>query len=71
MSNNFVDIPMIIIGYNDKGLVGFIKGGKYLNYIDDVPVGYFSIAHYADENHLPFISEDDVRAVNARKEKKK
>ena len=67
MAQNYVDIPLLVIGYNEKGLIGFIRGGKFLSYVDDVPVGYTSVEQFAKEKELPFISTDDVCAVNDKK----
>ena len=56
-----VDIPMVAIGYNENGIVAFMIGGKYLTYLD-LP----ETDKYKEE--LPYISDEDVKAINSRKE---
>ena len=61
MAADYVTIPINVIGYNEKGLIGFMTGGEHLTYLD-LP---------SDDERLkdlPYISEEDVEAVNSRKE---
>ena len=58
---DYVTITINVIGYNEKGLIGFMTGGEHLTYLD-LP------SDDEDFKDLPYISEEDVEAVNSRKE---
>ncbi len=64
--DNYCEIPMILLGYNEKGLIGFMQGGNHLSYVLDYPKEYYSVEHYADVHSLPYISPDTVREVNKK-----
>lgn len=54
------EIRMNLIGYNEKGFVGFMTGGKYLSYLE-TPKNSDEIIKKFD---LPYISHDQVKDVN-------
>ena len=63
-----LQIQLHIIGYNKKGLIGFIHGGSILTYIEKPENGDDLI----EQMHIPYVTDADVKAVNKRiKERKK
>lgn len=61
MADDYLNIPMCAIGYNEKGIIAFMVGGEYLTYLD-LP----ETEDYKEK--LPYISDEDVKAINSRKE---
>ena len=54
------EISMNLIGYNEKGFVGFMTGGKYLSYLE-TPNNADEII---EKMNLPYISHENVKATN-------
>lgn len=59
---NCVDVEVHVLGWNEKGLIGFMHGGKYLTYVE----GPDNIEEFALQHDIPRIENDMVREVNAR-----
>lgn len=54
-------IPLRLIGYNEKGLIGFMLGGNHLSYLDDID----NTEEAGKAMNLPYISDETVKEVNA------
>lgn len=50
-----VTIPMHLIGWNEKGFVGFMDGGTHLSYVE---------SSEERKKYLPYISDKTVKEVN-------
>ena len=55
-----VGIPLRLLGYNEKGLIGFMLGGRHLSYLNDVE----NPEEAGKAMNLPYISDETVKEVN-------
>lgn len=56
-------IPMNLIGYNEKGFIGFMTGGSFLSYLETPE----NAEELIEKMHLPYISQEDVKGVNEKR----
>lgn len=64
---NTCQIQMNLIGYNEKGFIGFMTGGSYLSYLETPK----NADELIEKMHLPYIEHSDVKAVNKEIDRRK
>lgn len=64
---NTCQIQMNVIGYNEKGFIGFMTGGSYLSYLETPK----NADELIEKMHLPYISHENVKETNKEIEKRK
>jgi hypothetical protein len=62
-----INIRMNLLGHNEKGLIGFIQGGRYLSYLEKPNNADEIIEKFG----LPYISHENVRAINLEVDEEK
>lgn len=55
-----VSMRFNLIGYNEKGFIGFMTGGSYLSYLETPK----NADELVKKLNLPYISHEDVKSVN-------
>lgn len=66
-SDSIVHVCFHAIGYNKKGLIGFVTGGTMLTYMEMVDEN----KKLVEEKHLPYILDSYVKDTNRTLKKKK
>ena len=67
MGDNSIGVSFHVLGYNKKGLVGFVTGGTKLTYMEITDANKNCI----EEMHLPYILDIYVQSTNKELKRRK